>query len=153
MGFSGNSVVAMSDFSYKPIDTIKIGEYVLGFSLELDTTHRRPINMSPVIYTATRKEALIQWDLSNGQKVQVTGSQQVLGRLKIYACTRWATAAAYAVGDTLSCFCGYDTPRRGDYFRKVTITHKCTLPEQVVYTLEPITNLYIVNSIAVKTTY
>ena len=153
MSFSGTSSVAMSDFAYKNIDQIKIGENVLGFQLVLDSVNRRPLNISLAIYISTRKDELIQWELSNGQILQLTGNQQVLGRANKSPVLHWQTADKYGDGDTLESFYGYNPPRTGDYFVDVSIVKKSRLPKQTVYTLDTITKTYIVNSVAVRTTY
>jgi len=153
MSFSGTSAVAMSDFVYKNIDQIKIGENVLGFLLVQDYMNRRPLNISLAVYLSTRKDELIQWELSNGQILQLTCNQQVLGRANKSPALYWHTADVYAEGDTLESFYGYNPPNKGDYFVDVSIVKKSSLPKQTVYTLDTITKTYIVNSVAVRTTY
>ena len=92
MGFSVNSQVALSDFGYKPIDKISLGEYVLCFASRLDYTDRRPLNMTQAIYTSTKKAELIQWELSNGRTIQLTADQQILGYRNKSPSLHWTSA-------------------------------------------------------------
>jgi hypothetical protein len=153
MCFSRKSSVAMSDFSYKPIDQIKIGEHTLGFDLHEDTSERRNLKIGIAIYLSTRKDECIQLDLDNGKSIQLTKTQNVLGRPNGAAGSRWAPAGTYVIGDIVQVFQGYDAQRRGRYFGTATIISKKQLIKQMVYMLDTLTKPYIVDSLAVRTTY
>jgi hypothetical protein len=153
MCFSRNSLVAMSDFSYKPIDQVRIGEHTLGFDLQMDTSERRNLKIGIAIYLSNRKDECIQLDLDNGKSIQLTRTQNVLGRPNGAAFSRWAPAGTYLVGDIVQVFQGYDAKRKGRYFGTGTITNKKQLIKQPVYMLDTLTKTYIVDSVAVRTTY
>jgi hypothetical protein len=143
----------MSDFSYKPISQVKIGEHTLGFDTQLNTSDKRVLKIGIAIYLVSRMDECIQWDLDNGKSVQLTKMQNVLGRPGSAVSVRWAPALAYSVGDKVQVFRGYNAQNRRDHFELASIVHKKQLTKQPVYILDTLTKTYIVDSVAVRTTY
>jgi len=152
MSFSTNSTITMTDFSAKTLDRLSIRDRILGFD-RFASPDKHTINTDIVIFISHKISTVSEWYLENGKSIKLTPDQLVLGRILDSSRAAWNAAGEYGVGATVQVFCGYQSPGRSSYFTETSIVKIQAATQEEVYFIDTMYKNFIVNSVAVKTTY
>ena len=99
--------ILMSDFSYKNIEDIKIGDKVMGFNeFQIPYAHRK-LYVTTVEQTHKHEDNLIRITLEDDTYIDITENHPILNNRANYN-NGWKNAGDYKIGQVIKCFSGID---------------------------------------------
>ena len=145
---TGDTTILMSDFSYKEIRDIKVGDNVMGFNLSLINGDWKLIQQLALVKTCFKREvnSLYHLTTADGHVMKITGNHRVLISRDAGDTYQWEEVSKCEPYKTYMIYYGASTPSP----MGVLITGlKKVKGNFTVYNIETDTGNYFANNLAV----
>ena len=149
---TGDTTILMSDFSYKEIRDIKVGDNVMGFNLSLINGDWKLIQQLALVKTCFKREvnSIYHLTTADGHVMKITGNHRVLISRDAGDTYQWEEVSKCEPYKTYMIYYGASTPSP----MGVLITGlKKVKGNFTVYNIETDTGNYFANNLAVHNCY